>query len=124
MKLHHLELCIDVMFVCEVPFLTAIDRSIKYRSAATLVSRQAKKLFDGLEKIIRVYNNAGFLIKKIHCDIEFKPMMDKIKDELECEVNHTNAGDMSRKQSGIMKLSRKGFVLNGIDYHSEPCHEF
>jgi hypothetical protein len=30
--------------------------------------------------VLRVYNSAGFHIKTIHCDGEFRVMMEKVKD--------------------------------------------
>ena len=35
-------------------------------------------------------NQAGFLIKYIYCDHEFKPLMEKIGNELDVKMNYTS----------------------------------
>ena len=43
--------------------------------------------------ILRKYNSAGFIIKTIHCDGEYHPIMDEVKDELNVDMNHANPLD-------------------------------
>ena len=73
--------------------LTAIDRTIKFRSLVPIETRQHEEYFRALDKILRHYNNAGFVIKVIHCDGEYRSMMDKVKDDLNVDMNFTNAQD-------------------------------
>ena len=40
--------------------------------------------------VLRHYNKAGFTIKKIYCDGEFKSMMDTVSDELDIDMNYAN----------------------------------
>jgi Reverse transcriptase (RNA-dependent DNA polymerase) len=87
------ELCIDVMYINQVKFLTNIDRSVRFRCIAALKTRTKEELFHALDKTLRVYNGAGFVIKQIYCDIEFQPMFDLVKDELDVKMNYANAGD-------------------------------
>ena len=78
----NLMLSMDIMYVNGEPNLTAIDRSIRFRSLVTMNNRTAPELFECLDQILRLYNGAGFLIKTISCDGEFKSLMDQVKDDL------------------------------------------
>ena len=93
MKHHELELCMDTMFVNDVQMLTAIDRTIRFRSVVPVNSRAHTEYFRALDVILRHYNSAGFVITTIHCDLEYTSMMDKVKDDLNVTMNYTNAGD-------------------------------
>jgi hypothetical protein len=50
-------------------------------------------LYSALDQILRFYNGAGYTIKEIRCDREFRPLMDPIKDELDVDMVYSNAGD-------------------------------
>ena len=65
-----IELCMDTMYVNECGMLTAIDRTIKYRSLVPMDTKQHDKYYRALDEILRQYNNAGFVIKTIHYDGE------------------------------------------------------
>jgi hypothetical protein len=56
------------MFINQLPFLTGIDGTIKYRMIATLKTQEHEEFFVALDKFLRAYNAAGFVIKKIHVD--------------------------------------------------------
>ena len=90
---NNLTLCIDIMYVNGLPMLTAIDRSIRYRSLVPLDSRTATELYHALDVIFRFYNKAGIFIKTTQCDQEFKPLMDEVKDELDMDMNYTTTGE-------------------------------
>ena len=49
--------------------------------------------YSALDAILRHYNSAGFYIKTIHCDGEYRNMMDKVKDDLNVHMNYANPGD-------------------------------
>jgi hypothetical protein len=46
-----------------------------------------------LDMVLQLYNSAGFHIKTIHGNGEFRAMMDKVKDNLGVCMNFTNALD-------------------------------
>jgi hypothetical protein len=46
-----------------------------------------------LDMVLQLYNSAGFHIKTIHCNGEFRAMMDKVKDDLGVCMNFTNTLD-------------------------------
>lgn len=73
--------------------LTAIDKSIRYRSLVPLVNRTAEELYIAIDKVFRFYNAAGIFIAKTQCDQEFKPLMDQVKDDLDMTMNYTTTGE-------------------------------
>jgi hypothetical protein len=46
-----------------------------------------------LNQIFRHYNQAGFVIKEIHWEGEFRGMMERVNDNLDVNMNFTNAQD-------------------------------
>ena len=46
-------------------------------STGELVGQQEKELFIAIDNILGQYNNAGFTIKTIHADREFKPLFEQ-----------------------------------------------
>ena len=55
-----LELCIDIMFINKMPFLTSISRALYYRTALFLKTRTNKDLYSVLNEVLRMYNSSGF----------------------------------------------------------------
>ena len=86
-------LCVDVMFVNGFPMFTSIDRTLKFRALVPLVNRTESELFRAIDMVFRHYNIGGFRIKSIHCDQEFKPIMDKVSDELGIEMNYATTDE-------------------------------
>jgi hypothetical protein len=56
-------------------------------------TKQHEEYYRALDEILRQYNNAGFVIKTIHCNGEYCGMMEKVKDNLDVTMNFTNAQD-------------------------------
>jgi hypothetical protein len=81
------------MYVNECGFLTTIDQTIRFRSAIPIENRTHEEYYRVLDIVLRVYNSAVFRIKTIHCDREFRAMMEKVKDDLGVRMNFTNALD-------------------------------
>ena len=92
-KHYEVELYMDTMFVNGMPMLTAIDKPINFRSLVPVDSKSAEDYYKALDKIFRAYNRAGFTIKRIHCDGEYKSMTDEVKDKLDIDMNYANPGD-------------------------------
>ena len=88
-----LVLCMDIMFVSGIPFFTSVDRTLKFRAAVEMKNRSSDELFKALDAVLRVYNKAGYNIKSIHCDQEFKHLMDRVSDELDVEMNYTTTNE-------------------------------
>jgi hypothetical protein len=88
-----IELCIDIMYVTECGFMTMIDQTIRFRSAIPIDNRTHEECYCVLDMVLCVYNSAGFHNKTIHCDGEFRAMIEKVKDNLGVRMNFTNALD-------------------------------
>ena len=86
-----IELCIDIMYVNDIPMLTTIDKTIKFHGLVPLNSRSHEEYYQALDQVLRFYNKSGYFIKTIFCDGEFKSLMDKVADELDIDMNYTNA---------------------------------
>jgi hypothetical protein len=56
-------------------------------------TRQHEEYYRALDQILWHYNQAGFVIKEIHCDGEFRRMMERVNDDLDVNMNFTNAQD-------------------------------
>jgi hypothetical protein len=83
------DLCVDVMFVNELPYFTSISRRIMYRTAQFMQSRTVDSLQSSIDTVFRVYNSGGFTISDIYCDNEFKPLFDEVKDELSIDMHYS-----------------------------------
>ena len=81
------------MFVNGIPMLTSIDKTIRFRALVPLPNRTTTAIYTALDKILRQYNKAGFKIKYLQCDNEFRPLMETIVDDLDIYPNYTSAGE-------------------------------
>jgi hypothetical protein len=88
-----IELCIDVMYVNRIGFLTSIGYPIYYRKTVHVTNGKNETLYNGLDKILRIYNAGGYRVNIVNCDNGFRKMMDDVKDKLDCTMNYTNAQD-------------------------------
>ncbi len=43
--------------------------------------------------ILHQYNNEGYKIEKIHCDKEFKSIMDEVSDNLNVDMTYASTND-------------------------------
>ena len=62
----------------------------KFCSLVPINTRQYKDYYCALDVILRHYNSVGFVVTVIHCNREYQGMMEKIKDELNVDMNYTN----------------------------------
>ena len=88
-----LTLCMDIMFVWGIPFLTTIDKTVRFRATVPLNSQKSKEVYKALDSILRHYNDAGYFFKFIHCDQEFRSLMDQVADELNVKMNYASTGE-------------------------------
>jgi hypothetical protein len=81
------------MYVNECGFMTTIDQTIRFRSGIPIENRTHEEYYRVLDMVLQLYNSAGFHIKTIHCNGEFRAMMDKEKSYTGVCMNFTNALD-------------------------------
>ena len=80
----------DSMKINGVPFLTTVARNIMYRTAEWIPKQTSKTYRSVLDTVFRLYNHAGFQITKIHCDNEFRPLMNELQDNYNITMNYSN----------------------------------
>ena len=71
-------LCINIMKINGLPFLTTVSRNIKYWTAEWLPSLDMSAYRSALDQVFSIYSQAGFMITHIHCDNEYCPLQDEI----------------------------------------------
>lgn len=89
------ELCIDLMFINNCVFLTAIDKTIPFRSCASLPGKGSKYWTTALKLLMRKYNQAGFFVKLIRADNEFQETLNEVMENVPDLplVNHCSADE-------------------------------
>ena len=122
LKNYKLHLCIDIVYINGMTFLVSIDREIRFRLIVHLKKRAKSLLYEGLDKIIRVYNNAGFRIKVILADNEFRPLLEDVEDNMGIQFNYTNAEEhetyIERNNRTIEERCRTAY--HDLPYNNVP----
>ncbi|KAG7337588.1 hypothetical protein IV203_020412 [Nitzschia inconspicua] len=77
---HDVEMSIDTLFVNSMPFLATISHNIKYRTCNFVPSRRMMDYRSVLAKVVLLYTNAGFTIKMIHADSEYRAVLEYFKN--------------------------------------------
>ena len=88
-----IELCMDIMYVNGVGLMTAIDRTIKYRSVEYIESKESQGHLRALSALLSRYSKAGYYVHMVYCDREFKPIFKDAWDQLELTINYANTND-------------------------------
>ena len=50
-------------------------------------------MYDTLDEILRRYGQSGFRVTSIHCDQEFRTLMEPVADEMEIEMNYATTDE-------------------------------
>ena len=117
-------LCMDAMKVNGLWFLTTISRNIYYRTAQYVESQTVNCYREALREIIRIYNRAGFQVRRIHCDNEFANIMNELVNdgELDIEINYANSQEHvpeAERNNRVLK-ERVRAVYHRIPYDRLP----
>jgi predicted RNA-binding protein len=56
-------------------------------------TKQHDEYYHAIDQSLWDYNQAGFVIRTPHCNGEFRGMMEKVEDDLDVNMNFTNAQD-------------------------------
>ena len=76
----NVELCANIMYIQNMPFLTTISKNISYRTIEWIADKTTDTLMKAFDTVFRIYNKAGFVINKLHCDPEFRHLHDIMAD--------------------------------------------
>ncbi len=102
-QLHkYVTLVADVMFVNGLPFLVTSLRGLRLVTIENLPSRTAKCLALTLERVLRIYATAGFVVQTAMMDMEF--------EILETLLPHVALNTMAAREH-IREIERKIRVI-------------
>ncbi len=98
-ELHkYVMLVADVIFVNGLPFLVNSSQGISLVTIEYLKLRTAKRLIDTLERVIRIYRKAGFIVQTALIDMEFEKLRDKLPNViLNTTAAQEHVGEIQRK---------------------------
>jgi hypothetical protein len=74
-------LCIDSMKVNGMNVLTTISQHVQYRTAQFVPKQTPECYQDALQQIFKFYDQAGLTITTVHCDNEFRLLMDPLEQQ-------------------------------------------
>jgi hypothetical protein len=118
----NMELCMDMMFICKLGFLTSIDRSVRYRGLLYKVKADGTGFIEAMHLISNVYNCAGFVIRAVHCDQQFESIAPKVERELNIYMNcvgtQDHVSEAERNQRTIKERFRS--VSHGLHFNRMP----
>ena len=83
----------DTLFINKMPFLATIAHPIYYGQCIPLNNRTHAEYYTAIDKVVHTLNGVGFYIGMIKCNNEYQSLMNPIKDDMNIEVNYTNAGE-------------------------------
>ena len=89
-KQQDIVLCIDGIKVNGMLFLTTVSKNIFYRTAQYVESKSISRFKEALKEIIMLYNKAGFKIKEIRSDNEFRPLQEALLNDFGICMNFSN----------------------------------
>jgi hypothetical protein len=56
-------------------------------------NEENEQIYNAIDKVLRWYQQGGFLITHIHCDQQFQSLMEPIADELNVQMNFTTTDE-------------------------------
>ena len=71
-RYHEVTLCIDIMYINNIPFMISTSRHIKFGTAERLLNRQSQTIIKAIRGIYNIYAIRGFIITIILGDNEFE----------------------------------------------------
>jgi len=92
-KIDNMVLCIDTMKVNGIPFLTCIDRTVRYRLAMPLHSTTDKSYYLAIKRITGFYEASGYGVRMILADMEFDSLRPDVESKLKVQLNCSNKDD-------------------------------
>jgi len=81
-----------------LPFLVTSSRGISLVTIEYLKSTTAKRLVDTLERVIRIYSKAEFIVQTALMDMEFEKLRDMLPNvTLNSTAAREHVGEIKRK---------------------------
>ena len=99
-------LAINGITVNSLQFLITISRNLYYRRGHYIPARNMEFYKIAIDSIVTVYNQVGFTIKCIHCDNEFRPLVNFAASKHHITMNYANL------QEHVPEVERNNRVIN------------
>ena len=79
-----------------------------FRTTEWVPNKPAKAYRSALNNVFRIYNMAGFKIKSIHCDNEYRPLMQELESTYEVKMNYASAQEhVPQVERSILVIKEK-----------------
>ena len=86
------DLCVDVLFVNGIPFVSSVSKRIFYRAVQHLPNNYTTShLEKAIRRVTKPYRDADLQVVTISADREFKPALDNLSEELSYNPDLRNA---------------------------------
>jgi hypothetical protein len=100
---HAVKLCIDLINVNGLIFVTIISKHLYYRTAQFTKSKTQEEYRRAIKDVLRIYKKGAFQVSHMYCDNEFRPLQEylaKVKPDI--TFNFSNRTNMSLKLRGAI----------------------
>ena len=120
---HHsdVELCVDICFINNVPFLATISRNIKLRTVDHVKNTTDATILTSLRQVMHIYLYRGFNITHIHADNGFRGLVNAL---LPTVLNICSAGEhvpeIERANRTLKERLRA--IVHGLPYRRHNVH--
>jgi hypothetical protein len=110
------------VYINQIGFLTAIDKTIICRSVEPLKANTVDELLQAVTRVVRVYNKAQHTISVIDCDREFGSILTDVEEILDIKLNLTNADDHVPEIERNNRFLKERFraIFNSLPYKAIP----
>ena len=112
-------LCIDIMYINGMPFLTTISKNIKYRTAMWLVDCTAPAIASLVESVLKLYQWASFQVTEVCADHESKPVIQILQASRSSFMTN-----LTNTQEHVPEAECNNCILTEhicTTYHGIPC---
>jgi hypothetical protein len=109
----------DTMFVNGLPFMVTSSRGISLVTIKFLPSRTAKQLACSVERVVRIYGRACFIVQTSMMDMEFEKLKDLLPNIALCTTTaRKHMGEIKRKIRVITERVRG--TISTLPYKMMP----
>ena len=110
------------IFVNSEGILKTINKKVRLCSSVPIKARTANEYTRALRLIIQHYNKGGIQVVLIHCDGEYKSILNPIKDKLDMDMNFSNPGDHVPEADQNKTIKERIWATSHrLPYKAIPC---
>jgi hypothetical protein len=114
-------LCVDIMFVNEIPMLVTMSRGIRFATIEAIPNRTSATLVKGIKSVVSLYKRAGFQVTAALMDGEFEKTRNDLNDlgiALNVTGREEHVGDIERFIRTVKERMRA--IYNTLPFTSIP----